>query len=130
MFLHRKNAKTPSETNKVYRLGQLVTRANHNAVDASSCALVGTLSRGVHISEFQGKTTLHPRRRHLHVAMLFWEIWATLLRQPPVRTTSANIVARGQRPTLLSGDNFLRRCVDDVQEIRDGRRLNDHRQGH
>ena len=31
--------------------------------------------RGVHISEFPGKTTLHPRRRHLHVAMLFFGNW-------------------------------------------------------
>ncbi len=29
----------------------------------------------VHISEFLGKSSLHPRRRHLHVAMLFLESW-------------------------------------------------------
>ncbi len=26
----------------------------------------------LHISEFQGKATLHARRRHLHIAMLFF----------------------------------------------------------
>jgi hypothetical protein len=31
----------------------------------------------VHISELPGKSTLHHRRRHLHVAMLFLEIWTT-----------------------------------------------------
>ncbi len=34
--------------------------------------------RGVRISEFLRKTTLHPRGRHLHIAMLFLDIWTTL----------------------------------------------------
>ncbi len=33
---------------------------------------------GVHISEFQGKSNLHPRRNHVVTAMLFLEIWTTL----------------------------------------------------
>ncbi len=30
---------------------------------------------GVHIFEFRGKTRLHPRRRHLQIALLFLEMW-------------------------------------------------------
>ncbi len=30
-----------------------------------------------HLSKFPGKSRLRPRRRHLHIAMLFLEIWTT-----------------------------------------------------
>ncbi len=38
----------------------------------------------MHISEFQGKSTLH-RRHYVSIAMLFLEIWTTLTRASKIR---------------------------------------------
>jgi hypothetical protein len=59
------------------------------------CHVFDNVVRGVHISEFPGKTALHPRRRHFHSAMLFLEIPTTLSVVHLLHTDSAG---KNQRP--------------------------------